>query len=227
MDHHESLRSRAAERYIARELSAEEQDAFEAHFFDCPECAEEVRLEQAFVAHLRALFKREENTARPASPTPQSAVLPLRPPMHVKWLEGVLQRPFLVFSLAANFALVLGVAYLLTKARPRDTRPQFIEPYFAPGPAGAAGEPHAIGRSSFYVVHFPPPVQKYSTYSYEILGAAGNREQSSSDQAPDADGGGYYLEVPVQNLPAGEHTLVIRGDPGGEVLSQSRFLTSR
>ena len=52
MEHHEAVRSRAAERYVARELPPAERDAFEQHFFDCPECAQEVQFEQAF-ARLR------------------------------------------------------------------------------------------------------------------------------------------------------------------------------
>jgi hypothetical protein len=43
MEHMEAVRLRAAERYVLKQLSAAETEAFEEHFFSCTECAEEVR----------------------------------------------------------------------------------------------------------------------------------------------------------------------------------------
>lgn len=43
MDHNEALASKATERYMLDELPPEERDAFEEHFFDCSECAFDVR----------------------------------------------------------------------------------------------------------------------------------------------------------------------------------------
>jgi len=57
MAHDEAIRSQAAERYVAGELAPAERDAFEEHFFDCPECAEEVRWELVFAANARALLR--------------------------------------------------------------------------------------------------------------------------------------------------------------------------
>ena len=54
MDHNDAIGCQAATRYVAGELSTEARDAFEAHFFDCAECAEEVRWEQIFAANVRA-----------------------------------------------------------------------------------------------------------------------------------------------------------------------------
>jgi len=58
MEHEEAIRLHAAERYVARELSPTEQDAFEDHFFDCAECAEDVRFEVTFAANLRAVLSQ-------------------------------------------------------------------------------------------------------------------------------------------------------------------------
>ena len=43
MEHHEAVRTMAAERYLLEELSDDERDAFEAHFFECAVCADSVR----------------------------------------------------------------------------------------------------------------------------------------------------------------------------------------
>jgi tetratricopeptide (TPR) repeat protein len=53
MDCQDVLNSEIAERYVAGELSETEQSDFEAHFFGCEACFEEVQLLQAAQAALR------------------------------------------------------------------------------------------------------------------------------------------------------------------------------
>jgi hypothetical protein len=43
MDHHDAVRTLAAERYLLEEMSESEREEFEAHYFECPTCAESVR----------------------------------------------------------------------------------------------------------------------------------------------------------------------------------------
>jgi hypothetical protein len=43
MDHHEAVRTLAAERYLLEEMSEPEREAFETHYFECSTCAESVR----------------------------------------------------------------------------------------------------------------------------------------------------------------------------------------
>jgi hypothetical protein len=43
MEHSESIETMAAERYALGEMTPEERDLFEEHFFDCRECAPSVR----------------------------------------------------------------------------------------------------------------------------------------------------------------------------------------
>jgi Putative zinc-finger len=54
MDHAEAMRLEATERYLLGELDEAQRDAFEAHFFECRECAESVRAGAAFVAASRS-----------------------------------------------------------------------------------------------------------------------------------------------------------------------------
>ena len=58
MDHEEAIRTRAAERYVARELSPEARGAFEQHFSDCPVCALKVAHETIFLENMRAAVRR-------------------------------------------------------------------------------------------------------------------------------------------------------------------------
>ncbi len=60
MDHQSAVDRNLAERYLLGELEAAEAAEFEEHFFDCPACAEDVRMGRTFVANLKAVLV--ENT---------------------------------------------------------------------------------------------------------------------------------------------------------------------
>lgn len=55
MDHREAVAAKAAERYLLGEMNWRERDEFEAHFFDCPECAREVHQGVELSAGLEAV----------------------------------------------------------------------------------------------------------------------------------------------------------------------------
>jgi len=221
MEHDQAIRSQAAERYVAHELSPAEQDAFEEHFFDCPACADDVRFELTFAANVRAVVLEQRTEPRPA-PEPYGTKTREN---RWAWLR---LRPVMAFSYAANFVLAAGFGYVLLTGGHESAVPRFTQPYFAPGPTHGGGEVHAIptGETS-YVVRFLAPNGANQSYSYEILDSAGRRESSDSLQAPASEDDSLYLLVPLAKLPAGVHTLVVRGGPGGEIVSWSRFRTSR
>ena len=49
MDHEQAIQTQAAERYLLGEFSVAEQDEFAEHFFDCEECAHDLRLTSLFM----------------------------------------------------------------------------------------------------------------------------------------------------------------------------------
>ena len=221
MEHDEAVRSRAAEHYVAHELSPADRDGFEEHFFDCQECADDVRFEMTFAANARAVF-REQRAEQLPVPAPRRAS------PWGRWLALGRPRPALAFSFAANFALAAGLGYVLLTGPHEFAVPQFTQPYFAPGPTHGAGDVHAIpaGETS-YIVRFPAPSAASQAYSYEVLDANGKRESSGSLPAPASGEDSLYLQIPLDSLPAGVHALVVRGGSGSEIVSWSKFRTSR
>jgi hypothetical protein len=208
MEHDEAIRLEAAERYVAGELSPAERDAFEDHFFDCPHCAREVRMEGVFAANARAVACEQLRT-RPAD-------------VESGWRAWFRIRPSLAFSLAANFALV-AVCCLLLFRGPQDAGARFVVSYWAPPPAHGI-ETHVIPAGATALdLRFPVPSQKFSSYSYEILDASEKRESAGSVRPIGGEEGDLYLEVSLKGLPAGDHFLVVRGNPGSEVVSRSKF----
>jgi hypothetical protein len=63
MDHAEAARTAAVEKYLLGEMPESQREAFEEHFFSCPECADRVRLAMAFRANARSALKVAGNMA--------------------------------------------------------------------------------------------------------------------------------------------------------------------
>ncbi len=59
MEHSEAIQSRAAERYSTGQMAADEAELFEAHFFGCLECAEEVRWISLFEANAKQVVGKK------------------------------------------------------------------------------------------------------------------------------------------------------------------------
>jgi len=57
----------ASERYLLGELSSDERDQFEEHFFTCRECAAEMRDSAAFFENLEAVLKEDVRQSQPAA----------------------------------------------------------------------------------------------------------------------------------------------------------------
>ena len=59
MDHQEAVRLRATERYVLGELSPEEREQFEEHYFECTECASDVKALVTFVTGSRKVLEEQ------------------------------------------------------------------------------------------------------------------------------------------------------------------------
>src|SRR5581483_5408117 len=120
MDHETAIQLRAAEQYVAGELSTRDRDEFEEHFFLCPECAEEVRCEQVFVANARAVLVTTQRS-RPASEQApaQHDVERELVPWWRRWLPEAALRPAFATSLAVNAFLVIFGAHQVFNVLPK------------------------------------------------------------------------------------------------------------
>ena len=64
MQHQQALATKASERYLLGEMDEPERFEFEAHYFDCPACAEDVRTGVAMARGIKAVCA-EDATLRP------------------------------------------------------------------------------------------------------------------------------------------------------------------
>jgi Putative zinc-finger len=97
MDHSEAVLLNMVEKYLFGELSPDVRDQFEEHYFDCPECAAEVRALWTFMATSRTIFN-EESAVRVTA----GAQKPVRPG-RFSWLRPAVAVP----AIAALAAVVI------------------------------------------------------------------------------------------------------------------------
>jgi len=78
MNHEQSIETRAAEGYLLGELPAAAREEFEQHYFECAECAEEVRTGFQFGQNVNAVFHEQAGRRRGGWLTRMRAI-PLMP----------------------------------------------------------------------------------------------------------------------------------------------------
>jgi hypothetical protein len=97
MDHLEAKRLHASEKYVLGEFSANQRDAYEEHYFDCAECAEDVKATLIFITAGREVFRED---SIPGSPAPKTLPARLR---WTFWFRPVIALPAMVALLAVGY----------------------------------------------------------------------------------------------------------------------------
>jgi hypothetical protein len=220
MTHQQALDGLASERYLLDEMTEVERFEFEAHFFDCADCAEDVRLGE--------MIRQEARRAGPAMAAGDTAVgRPAVVLTSAKWWR----RPMVAapWAAAATLALVAGYQSLVTVPGLRDAvAPQSIEPVMLRGATRGAATTVTIARGQRFVALsadlMTPP--QSSTLTYEILDA--NRTAVASGQAAvPSSGAPLMLLIPVDELQqAGRYTLTLRGADANDTIGEYEFEVS-
>lgn len=216
MDHQEAQRAYAADRYLLGELSAEECEQFEEHFFSCPECATEVRAGMIFRANAAAVLQEEAvDVDKAATRQPVREGFP-----KLGWLGWLTLRPAVAGAWAAVCLLAVGVGYqsFVTVPRLQDRLNEFSRPQayqsFALRPL-TRGEDLVLrvpkGRRFVGLSVHVDPRHSFQTYRGEILDETGVVRISVVSTAPVAPG--YPLEflLPTSSLTPGAYEMVVRG----------------
>lgn len=213
MDHSEAVNAMMAERYLLDELSPDERDAFEEHFFDCAECAIDVRAGAAFVqeakAQLPGLTLEAAPKARAASPVKDSD----------SWLDRLrrlFSSPLLAGPVFAALIAVIGYQNLVTVPGLRTvaTEPRLLTPVTLHG--ATRGEPVAIDadRGAGVVLMVDVPVRpEITSYSLALTDPRGKLAwtQNVSGDVVVAQGDTVSLVIPGSGLQAGTYSLRISG----------------
>jgi len=219
MDHSESIRLMAAEKYLLGELAPEAKEAFEEHFFECQDCALEVRAGAAFLEHSKVLL------AEPVAVSPARAEAPAAAtPGWRTWL-----RPAWIVPVLATLLAVMGYQNLVTYPKLKGEMAFVSRPQILPSASLINVNTRGGGRAvisarqgePFLLFVDIPAEARFSSYVAELSGPAGGSEwtlaipaEAAKDTVP--------IRVPADHYGAGMYTLVIRGlagsgDKGSEI----------
>jgi len=210
MDHELVARQGMTERYLLGELDADARHEFEEHFFDCSECALDVRAGALFVEQSKVLLADESRTTGASRPAPA------RP----SWLAALLGmfKPAFAVPVMAVLLAVIGYQNLVTYPQLKLALNSPRVPPFALvniGSYGASGQPLSIRPGEGFLLFTRIPPDGYPRHVAELYNPAGKLEWSlaiplsAPDTSPRQDQ--FPLQVPGAQREAGIYTLVVRG----------------
>ena len=215
MDHLDADNTKAVERYMLGDLSVSEVEEFERHFFDCPQCSEELRALTIFQENARAVFVEQDLAPNPASVhAPESAA---------GWWRGFSPQFFNRSFAMAMGALIIGIfaGYLAFSMR-EDA--QAIKGY--PLYALARGEETMVSPahgSKFYRMYFDNTWEgAYSSYRAVVQDESG-AAKLSIPVALDPREEEVDVLVPTRKLASGKYVLVMLGGNGDKETELARF----
>jgi len=210
MNHTEAVRLQAAEKYALGDLSQAVREEYEEHFFDCAECALDLKAAVAFVAATREVL-REEGRATSLARDPD------RVPIFAAWKRFF--RPLVAVPVFA--ALLLAVIYQQT----RMPSAREVTPLAAAQVSGSSfllksglrgGEEKTIQvpRDQAFTIGFDiTSLQSFPNYLCQLEDAKGHvlvRMPVSSTQAADT----VYMPVPGGLRDSGTYSVVVTGTEG-------------
>lgn len=231
MDHETAVKLMASERYLLGELTPDQQDGFEEHFFACAECAEDVRAAVVFRANVKEVLRNRQQPSANLSATVANPGANDR--ARRRWFLS----PAFAFSMAFNFVLLILIGHQRLRVMPelRKEMAELTAPQFGslivvpPAARGARGEGNPVGVSPakrFLQFRFElSPGEAFQAYSYEISGPSITAQSADSISAPADSQAGLYLTVPTAGFKPGEYLLILRGtgNAGKVEVSRTKF----
>lgn len=194
MNHSQAIETAAAERYTLNEMTAVESDEFEVHYFDCLECANDVRDYEAIRHGIRAIANPP--VSRPVKWFPAA----------VAAIAGVKLATWLPSAAAAVLVVAFGIDQY------KDRQPA-IDVAAANVPLvglsrGEASEPFVVRAGQKFPVTIDVAMEGAVRYRAEIRDAKGRVRASNDITLQQAEN---TISLVVGPLPAGSYDLVILG----------------
>jgi hypothetical protein len=215
MTHQQALDGLASERYLLNEMTEVERFEFEEHYFDCADCADDVRLAETIRQEAR-----RAGAVMAARPEGARTGVVLTSPKW--WRRPMVAAPWAV---AATLALMVGYQSMTT---PGAGGSQSIEPVMLRGATRGAATTVTVAPGQRFVGLSADllTTPASSSLSYEVLDA--NRAAVASGRAAvPSPGAPLMLLVPVDELhQAGRYTLTLRDSDQKTVIGEYEFEVS-
>jgi putative zinc finger protein len=211
MDHQEALRLQAVEKYILGELTPALREQFEEHYFDCPECAKDLKAVGNFVTASRLVLQDEEISSRVA---PHAAALAR--PGWFNWLQPVISLPaIMALTAIVVFQLTIAIRSARKQAAVQTVAEVYEASYHLKGATrGAEATKIVIRRDESFALDFDfIPGQIFPSYNGSLLDSSGQavlvfglKEEQRNKEV--------HLVIPAGKVRAGSYELVVAGTSG-------------
>jgi hypothetical protein len=212
MDHPEAVRSNAAERYAIGDLPLMEVEEFERHFFECPQCSEELRALSVLVTNARAIFSEPVMAASPVfqpAAEPPVVVVEKSEPRITDRVRAWWREPWI---LGPSFAALAVIAFI--SANPALHPAGKIEQISAfPVYSAARGAETLVtpsGNSPAFTLYMDKNWEGSSqSFRAEIRDEASNADRADLTLQDPGPGRFVEVEIPTQALTPGRYILSV------------------
>jgi len=219
MDHTEALRLQAVEKYILGELSPFHRAQFEEHYFDCADCALNLRAGVAFAAASRQYFVE--------SAVPESVVRAPRAGWF-DWLKPLVAVPaFTALIAVIAYQNTVSIPHLKQEIGSQAAVTSTVAPWFTLYKASAhtAVKPIEIQQNQGFYLFFDiteAPRQADSVFLLQVGDSAGKTLVRASVPAERAQ---KSLVLPIPpGFQEGDYELVVMDQAGGTSTPAGKFL---
>lgn len=219
MNHSDAVAQMAAERYLLDEMGPDARDEFEEHLFDCPDCALDVRVGDAFIREAKTQLPELVALDEAEAARKLSGAKPVKERRDwFAWLRPV--------YLAPAFAALLGVVVYQNFAVLPGLREAANEPRLAPV-TPLRGTTRGDGRGSEHqkltatrklglalpvdLLPVDMPAAKFVSYSFTLTGPDGKVAWATTIPAPGDDSRQMSLGVSGKLLENGTYTVTVAG----------------
>jgi len=227
MDHSEAVQQMSAERFLLDELTVEERDEFEAHLFECAECALDLRAGVALVNEAKIQLPQLVTDARPYM------AAKAKKPKEKKNYWFLSQRPAFA-GLAFACLMVIAFQNLVTYPALRKAANQPRLLLSVPLHGNTRGGHPTLTADRKHGISLPVDVldsttsTSYSSYSVDLLDQEGKLVWTDSFAAPSENevaNQSLSLVIPGAALVNGQYAVAVSGiAPGGEKTPLNRFV---
>lgn len=220
IDHGQARQEMLAEKYLLNELPPDVREAFEEHFFDCQECAFDIRAGAAFVDEAKIQLP---GLTAGSLPHGSGAGTGLRDGKRngrfslLGWWKPLFASPVFAAPVFATLLLVVGYQNLVTypALRTASTEPRLL-PSVALHAGSRSGDHTLVeaDRKQGVVLQVDVPEQAtYATYAVDLYDPQGKLAwtRKISATAVAAEDGTLSLMIPGAGLQQGSYSLAVSG----------------
>lgn len=200
MTHEQAVKIQAVERYFLGELTDEQRDAFEAHYFDCKECFDQVQLSQDFQHHARAVL--EDEPAR--DPEPEAA------PGWLAALLGDFRRPAMAF-VSAMLLFAVGTGLYQHSEIASLKAPRVETTFMLAGESRGSAKLVQVSRDSTLSLRVEfNRKPEFVSYRAQLVSESGKVKDSLPIPSGETDDS-VTVSLPASALDPGNYALVVLG----------------